>query len=400
MAPRRRSRRQLVLAVLVPVALVLGIWLGGHPTSLPGFARDALVGDKDTRVVREAIDRIHDTYYRDVPRSRLADQAIAGMVAQLHDRFSHYFDPAEYRSFRMVESSEFSGVGMSVIRSAQGLRVAQVFDGSPARRAGIRAGDVVVAANGRSLRGRSADQAVALIKGPPGTDVRLTYVRNGRRTTVTVTRATVSVPVVASRVRRLDGLKLGILALSQFSSGAHGEVDAALRRLMARGIRGLVFDLRGNGGGFVKEAQLIASAFLRGGPIVTTRGRSVPSRTLDAGDNPIAPRLPLVVLVDRNTASASEIVAGALQDRHRALLVGEPTFGKGVFQEVINLTNGGALDITAGQYFTPKGRNLGGGGVRKGKGLTPDVRVVDNPNTRRDEALSRALRALAARVRR
>jgi carboxyl-terminal processing protease len=389
-----------VLTVLLPVALLLGIWLGGHPTSLPGFVRDALVGDKDTRVVREAIDRVHETYYREIPRSRLANQAIGGMVAQLHDRFSHYFDPAEYRSFRMVQSSEFSGVGMSVTHAPQGLRVAQVFDGSPAQDAGIKPGDVVIAADGRSLRGRSEEAAVGLIKGPPGTDVRLTYVHKGHRRTVTVTRATVSVPVVATRIRRVEGLKLGILGLSQFSSGAHGEVDEALRRLMARGIRGLVFDLRGNGGGFVKEAQLIAGAFLRGGPIVTTRGRDVPSHTLDAGSNPIAPRLPLVVLVDGQTASASEIVAGALQDRHRALIVGQPTFGKGVFQEVITLSNGGALDITAGQYFTPSGRNLGGGGVRKGKGVRPNVRAVDNPDTRADEALSRALRVLAARVRR
>jgi carboxyl-terminal processing protease len=400
MFPQRRSRKPLVLAALVPVALVLGIWLGGHPTSLPGFVRDALVGDKDTRVVREAIDRVHQTYYREIPRGRLANQAITGMVDQLHDRFSHYFDPAEYRRFRMFQDSQFSGVGMSVTRAPQGLRVAQVFDGSPAKRAGIKPGDVIIAADGKRLRGRSEEASVALIKGPPGTDVRLTYLHRRRRHTVTVTRATVSVPVVATHLRRAEGVKLGILALSQFSSGAHGEVDAGLRRLLARGARGLVLDLRGNGGGLVKEAQLVASAFLRGGPIVTTRGRDVPSHTLDATGDPIAPRAPLAVLVDAQTASASEIVAGALQDRHRAVIVGRPTFGKGVFQELIGLSNGGALDITAGQYFTPKGRNLGGGGVRKGKGITPDVRAFDNPDTRVDEALSRALRVVAARVRR
>jgi len=393
-------RRALASLLLCLLLLGLGIFLGGHPDGLPGFIRDPLVGDQDTRVVREAIDRVHETYYREIPRSRLANEAISGMVAQLQDRFSHYFDPAEYRRFRMFQDSEFSGVGMSVTRAAQGLRVAQVFDGSPAKSAGIKPGDVIVAADGRSLKGRSEEASVELIKGPPGTDVRLTYIHRGRKRTVTVTRATVSVPVVATHLRRVAGLKLGILALSQFSSGAHGEVDAGLRRLLRRGARGLVLDLRDNGGGLVKEAQLVASAFLRGGPIVTTRGRDVPTRTLDAGDDPIAPRLPLVVLVDGQTASASEIVAGALQDRHRALIVGRPTFGKGVFQELIGLTNGGALDITAGQYFTPSGRNLGGGGVRTGKGITPDVRALDNPDTPVDEALSRALRVLAARVRR
>ncbi len=157
---------------------------------------------------------------------------------------------------------------------------------------------------------------------------------------------------------------------SQFSSGAHAEVYAALQRLKARGAQAYVFDLRENGGGLVDEAQLIASAFLSDGKIVTTRGRNVPTRTLNATGRPIVPKAPLVVLVDRGTASASEIVAGALQDRGRAKLVGTRTFGKGVFQEVIELSNGGALDITAGQYFTPNGRNLGGRGVREGKDVS------------------------------
>jgi carboxyl-terminal processing protease len=156
-----------------------------------------------------------------------------------------------------------------------------------------------------------------------------------------------------------------------------------------------VLDLRHNGGGLVKEAQLVASAFLSDGTIVSLRGRGVASQTLKAIGDPIAKTTPLVVLVDRDTASASEIVAGALQDRNRAEIVGTRTFGKGVFQEVIELRNGGALDITAGQYFTPKGRNLGGKGVSQGKGIIPDVRAKDDPKTRKDEGLDRAM-AVAA----
>jgi len=213
-----------------------------------------------------------------------------------------------------------------------------------------------------------------------------------------VTRATVTVPVVASHLRTVAGIKLGTVRLTTFSSGAHAEVDQAVRRVLRAGAKGIVLDLRHNGGGLVDEAQLVASAFLRGGSIVTTRGRSVPSRTLDATGHPVAPSTPLVVLVDRDTASASEIVTGALQDRHRAEVVGTRTFGKGVFQEVIELSNGGALDITAGQYFTPKGRNLGGGGVKPGAGITPDVKARDNPRTPRDEALDTALHVLARRV--
>jgi carboxyl-terminal processing protease len=187
--------------------------------------------------------------------------------------------------------------------------------------------------------------------------------------------------------------------LAQFSSGAHAEVYAALRKARKAGATEFVLDLRGNGGGLVNEAQLVASAFLADGPIVTTRGRAVPARTLRATGDPVVPRRPLVVLVDKNTASASEIVTGALQDRHRAKVVGTRTFGKGVFQQVLELSNGGALDITAGQYFTPSGRNLGGKGVTPGSGIQPDVKAVDDPNTTRDEAKARALAVLASSCR-
>jgi carboxyl-terminal processing protease len=393
-------RRALPLALSLIVVLCAGIWLGGrHPDALPGAVRDALVGDQDTRVVQEAIDEVGRDYYRAVPRSKLADQAIRGMVRSLDDRFSTYFDPREYRHFQEVQDSEFSGVGISVTQDPRGLRVAQVFDKSPAERARIKRGDLITAVNGTALRGRTQDQSVALIKGRNGSDVTLRVVHAGKTREVTLTRQTIEVPVVASRVKTEDGRKLAVIALSQFSSGAHAELYDAIRRARKAGAQGIVLDLRGNGGGLVTEAQLVASAFLADGKIVTTKGRSVPTRTLEATGDPVAAKTPMVVLVDRNTASASEIVAGALQDRGRAELIGTNTFGKGVFQQVIELSNGGALDITAGQYFTPNGRNLGGQGVSQGSGLTPDVRAKDDPHTpKRDEALDRALTALAQQV--
>jgi carboxyl-terminal processing protease len=389
-------RRALATFVLCLVLLGAGIYLGGHPGGLPGFIRNPLVGDQDTRVVGEAIDRVHDTYYRPVPRAELANRSIRGIVASLHDRFSNYFDPQQYKSFRRQQSGEYAGVGIGVVPDPMGLRVIEVYADSPARRAGVQRDDVVTAVDGRSLAGRSSDDSTKLIEGPIGTDVRLT-VRRGKRTRdVTVTRATISVPVVTSRERTVGGRRLAVVRLDQFSSGAHGELAVALRKALKDGAKGIVLDLRGNPGGLVTEAQLVASEFLRDGKIVTTKGRSVPARTLSATGDPVAPSTPLVVLVDRGSASAAEIVAGALQDRHRAKLVGTRTFGKGVFQEVIELSNGGALDITAGQYFTPSGRNLGGPGTETGSGLTPDVPAADDPKTRKvDEALNTALRTVA-----
>jgi carboxyl-terminal processing protease len=390
-------RRVLASLVLCLILLCAGIYLGGHPSGLPGFLRDPLVGDKDTRVVQEAIDRVHDTYYREYGRKDLSDRAIAGIVSSLDDRFSNYFSPKEYSKFKLQQSGQFAGIGVQVAKDPAGLKIVKVYDNSPARRAKLRDGDVITAVAGRPLKGRSQDASVGLIQGPIGTPVKLTVRRDGASRDVELTRSAIEVPVVASEEKTVDGRKLAVIGLSQFSSGAHGEVTAALRKAKKDGVKGVVFDLRDNPGGLVTEAQLVASAFLKDGKIVTTRGRSVPSRTLSATGDPVAPDLPMVVLVDRNSASAAEIVAGALQDRKRAQLVGTRTFGKGVFQEVIDLSNGGALDITAGQYFLPSGRNLGGKGTDTGSGLTPDVAAQDDPKTtNKDEALDKALDVLAA----
>jgi len=396
-----RSPVLLALAALAPVLLVFGIWLGGHPDALPTPIRDALVGDSSARTIDDAIDEVHGEYYREIDRDRLVDAALGGIVRSLRDRFSTYLTAKQYRAFQESTDSEFSGVGISAIGDKRGLRVEQVFDDSPAKKAGIRTGDVIIAANGRSLRGKPERVSRGLIKGRPGTEVRLTLLSDGRRVTKRVQRATVSVPVVASRLRRAPGggPRIAQVGLAQFSTGAHGEVRDAVDKRLKQGAKGIVLDLRHNGGGLVEEARLVSSIFIPEGPIVRTRGRSQPSRTLMAAGGAIAKDIPVVVLVDRATASASEIVTGALQDRHRATVVGTRTFGKGVFQEVTTLPNGGALDLTVGQYFTPNGRNLGGAGVKTGAGIHPDVEARDDLRTRgRDEALLVAERVLAKKL--
>jgi carboxyl-terminal processing protease len=392
------------LAVALPVLLVGGIWLGGHPEDLPAFARNAFVSDHSTRVVDEAIDRIASDYYRPVTKSHLADASIEGVIASLGDRFSHYLSPREFREFTQPPS--FTGIGVQVnsdsrsVHLRRGLLIARVFDSSPAARASLQVGDVIVTVNGRRLAGLSADAAAALIKGPPGTDVELGVSReHGRRAitrAVRITRATISEPVVTSVTRVVGGHKLGVVALATFSPGAHGEVREAVERELREGARGIVLDLRANGGGLVEEARLVASIFIPSGTIVSTRGRAQPSDTLTAEGDAISTSIPVVVLVDGNTASASEIVTAALQDHHRATVVGTHTFGKGVFQEEEPLANGGALDITVGEYFTPDGRNLGGGGVKQGAGITPEVPVASGVDTPRGLAI--ALGALAAKA--
>ncbi len=390
-----RSRRALfALVLLCPLLLVAGIYLGGHPQLLPGAARDTLVADSDAQLYEEALDLIAKDYYRPVDRRALVNRSLTSAVESLRDDFSNYFTPTDYTDFRQTTNGEFVGVGISVEAAdklKQGLRVLKVYDGSPAKRAGLRSGDLVTKVDGRATAGQSTDAVTTQIKGPVGTSVSLTFGSGERRLTEQVKRERVSLPIVQSRMERKDGRKVGYVSLASFTSGAHGKVGAEVRKLVKQGAQGMVLDLRNNGGGLLNEAVLISSIFIGEGTIVSTKGRSKPKRVYTATGGAIDSDVPVVVLVNGNSASASEIVTGALQDRKRATVVGTKTFGKGVFQEVKQLSNGGALDITVGEYFLPGGRNLGGGGVRRGAGVKPDVAASDNPRTRRDEALDRAL---------
>ncbi len=382
--------------MLVPAALVLGVFVGGHPRLLPGFVRDALVGDTQAQVYDEALGRISDDFFRPVDKGRLLDTSLTAAVASLHDRFSRYIDPKAYNDFEDSTNGNFDGVGLSVAEVPQGLRIMTVFDGGPAKKAGLRPGELIVAVDGRSLQGKRSDASTNQIKGPAGTSVRLTVQRAGKRRDITLERAKVVVPVSEQRLETRDGRKIGYVSLSGFTAGAHGYVLQNVRSLLKRGAKGIVLDLRQNGGGLLEEGVLVASIFVPDGLIVSTHGRNRPTHRFNASGDAIATDIPVAVLVDGGTASASEIVTGALQDRRRATVVGTRTFGKGVFQEIETLANGGALDITVGEYFTPKGRNLG---PRDGKrGLTPDVQARDDPKTKPDEALRKALGVVAGKL--
>jgi carboxyl-terminal processing protease len=389
----------LATGALVVLALLAGIWLGGHPSTLPGPLRDTFTGDKDTRLLREALDTIHDTYYRKVPRATLVNRGIEGAVASLHDQFSHYFDPKTYQQFEATTNPSFSGIGVTVRPDRQGLVVESVIPGTPAARAGLRPGDAIVGVGGQPLAGHPESFAIGLIKGRPGTAVTLTWRRGARRITRRVQRARVTQPVVAAQLASYRGRRYGVVAYSSFTAQSSDQVRAAVSRLLKRGARGIVLDLRGNGGGLLDEAVAVASIFVPDGTIVSTAGRIVPRHVYTASGGAIRGSIPVVVLVDRGTASSAEIVTGALHDRRRAKVVGTRTFGKGVFQQVRELRNGGALDLTVGQYFLPGGENIGGRGVTEGKGIQPDVRAQDDPRTPRDEALDAALATVAAQRR-
>ncbi len=385
---------KIVLALVAGLALFLGgLWLGGHPSDLPSGVRDKFVNDEDATKA-ELIDELEDRFYKKVDRDELEKASLKGIVKALGDRFSNYLTPEEAKLLEQTTTGQFSGVGMSVDEHKKGLVVQKVFKGTPAEREGVKKGDVITNVDGKPLAGKSARVATALIKGKPGTEVTLTVETPGSKPRkITATREKIKIPVVESRMETVGGVKVGVVQLAEFSAGAHAQVRNAIDKLLARGAKGIVLDLRGNGGGLVREAVLVASVFLDNGPIVSTKGRTQSEQKFDAIGDAIDEDVPVVVLVDRGTASASEIVTGALRDRKRAKVVGTRTFGKGVFQEIAPLKNGGALDVTVGRYYTPSGDPV------STKGLAAEIKAVDNPKTKKDEALPEALEALRDEIR-
>ena len=380
------------------LVLLLGIWLGGHPSWLPSPLRSTFVDDRDGRLVDEALNVLSRDYYRPINRTQLVDKGMAAAVASLNDPYSHYFDPTDYHAFLNQTNPHLSGIGIDVLPDAHGLSIADVFPGSPAARAGLTRGDVIIQVGPTSLANRSADFASRLIKGRAGTRVTLTVLSGRQKRVVSVTRANLVVPVAGSTLVKSHGVKIGDLQLTSFTDGSGEELRTQVNKMLHAGAQALILDLRSNGGGLLDEAVNVASIFIPDGTIVSTYGRSQPRQVYVAKGGAISTKIPVVVLVDRGTASAAEIVTGALKDRGRAKVVGTHTYGKGVFQEIQTLSNGGALDITIGEYFTPSGRNLGGGGVREGAGIPPDIYAFSNPRARGDHALSVAEQSVAAEV--
>ena len=341
---------------------------------------------------------IEQNYWKEVDGSELDQGSVDGMVRELRrrfdDRFSHYFGPEQLDEFESATSGRFQGVGLSVSEVRRGLRVATVFPDTPAERAGIEAGDVIVAVDGKSIAGKPADVSTAQIKGRVGTEVelRIDPAQPGPVRQVTVERAEVRVPAASGAMRRIGGDKVAYVQFTGFTAGSHGDLRQVVEDLERRGAEGIVLDLRGNGGGLLNEAVLSASVFVEDGTIVSTESRTDGEREFEAEGDALPPR-PMVVLINGDTASAAEILTAALEDYDLATVVGTTSFGKGVFQEVLRLPAGGALDLTVGEYFTADGESLAGEGIK------PQLRAEDDPRTPQDEGLEAALDQLGTLLR-
>lgn len=393
----RRVLAAVAAVVVVLAVFVAGVLVGGHAeavglTQLRDPIRGWVLGDGGQDLSAQVLDILDDRYYEPVDRQKLEDASVDALIGSLGDPYTDYLSPAELQALRDRTDRAYYGVGLQVAQRDEDVVVVRVYDGSPAAAQGVKVGDRIVSVNGRTAEDRSLDVVVAEIRGEEGTKVTVGFqTGDAAPREVTMTRARIRVPAVDSRIVTRDGVKIGYIALAQFSRGAADALRDTITSLRERGVEALVLDLRGDPGGLVDEAVGIAGAFLpKGSTVVVTQGEHSARKVLRTDDDPVAGDLPLEVLVDRNSASASEIVAGALRDSGRGTLVGERTFGKALVQSTVLLRNGGALKLTTQRYLTPSGYDLAT------RGLPPDVTAVDDPATpRRDEALQRAL-ALAA----
>lgn len=322
-------------------------------------------------IVAQVLAHIENSYVDPVDEDRLVDGAVRGMVNTL-DPHSSYLSPEDYSLLEADTSGQFGGVGVEIDARGDYLTVLVPFAGSPAARAGVRAGDEILEIEGHNARGMDVDEAVRQMRGRPGTRVRMTLRRRGQTEPLRVELAREIIHVQSVESRSLPE-SIGYVSIRSFQDRTSDEVSRALDTLTrdAGGrLAGLVIDLRFNPGGLLDESILVADQFLREGVIVSTRGRSGAAqdeaRARAAGTRP---DFPIVILVNGYTASAAEILAGALQDHHRALIVGQRTFGKGSVQSVIDLPDGGALKLTIARYFTPSGRSI------QAQGIAPDVMV-------------------------
>ncbi len=337
----------------------------------------------------EAWDIVHEQYVDPVDDVELMRGAIRGMIEALEDPHSSYMDPDEYRQATIPLEGEYEGIGAWVDPTGEYLTIIAPMPGSPAERAGLKPGDQIIAVDGEDVTGMDGNLVIRKVLGPAGTKVRLSIRREGvpEPFTVEIVRERIIIPSVESR--RLDE-GVGYVRLFTFGEDTARDLREALRDLLEQNPKGLILDLRGNGGGFLNTAVEVASEFISDGVVLIERFGDGTEQTYRSTGRGLATEIPLVVLVDGGTASASEIVAGAIQDHGRGLLVGETTFGKGSVQNWVPLSgDNGAVRVTIARWLTPNGRQI------SGQGLMPDI-VVETPEepSERDPQLEKAIEVL------
>jgi carboxyl-terminal processing protease len=386
----RHSQHKGLLLILGAGGLTAAIAVAAPGLGLPSTSSSSI-----TNSPKEVIDQVWQIVYRDfldssgkyspetwtrLRRDLLAKsyagtdesyEAIRGMLASLDDPYTRFLDPKEFKEMQIDTSGELTGVGIQITldKDTKEILVVSPIEGTPASRAGVQPKDVIVSIDGKSTQGMTTEDAVKLIRGQEGTQVTLGLRRNGDVVTVPLKRARIEINAVESRLNTSgDGKKVGYIRLKQFNANAAREMRTAIRELETQGAEGYVLDLRSNPGGLLEASIDIARQWLDEGTIVSTKTRDGIQDVRRATGSALT-NSPVVVLVNEGSASASEILSGALQDNNRAVLVGQKTFGKGLVQSVRGLSDGSGLTVTIAKYLTPKGTDIHKNGIR------PDVDV-------------------------
>jgi carboxyl-terminal processing protease len=371
--------RPLQIAVIAALIFAAGFAMGNHSGVSTAQSNISPEIEKLFEPMWEVYNLIESQYVdpNDAPfvPEKLVDGAISGMVDSLGDQFSGYMSPDIYPLLNDDLSGAIEGIGV-VIRSLEndgGIEVVNVMEGTPAASAGLRIGDIFNHVNDDDVTSATQLELAAKVRGPAGSDVKLTMKRGDDLIDFIITRARIEIPNIESKV--LEESNVAYIKLNQFSSEARGQIDQAIEELDVNARSGLIFDLRGNPGGLLNSAIDVASAFIKTGPILIEDFGGGNEQTFNATGDYSGVKVPIVVLVDESSASASELVAGALQDRDRATIIGEITLGKGTVQTWRDLANGGGVRLTIARWLTPNHNWI------HGAGITPDVIIEWTPES-------------------
>lgn len=376
-----------ILSTLSTSTLVLSLFVW----ATPAFAVDAKKNDEETyrllALFGDVFERVRAEYVEAPSEEEMIEAAITGMLAAM-DPHSSFLNAKSFKDMQVNTRGEFGGLGIQVTMEGGFVKVISPIDDTPAFRAGIESGDVITHLDGESVQGLTLTQAVDRMRGKVGSDIRLSLVREGREPfDVTITRSVIKITSVRSRV---EG-KIGYVRITSFNEQTDKGLERAITKIkdeVGDELQGIVLDLRNNPGGLLDQAIAVSDAFLDRGEIVSTRSRKPEdTQRFNARTGDLASGLPVVVLINSGSASASEIVAGALQDHSRAVILGTKSFGKGSVQTIMPLSGNGAMRLTTARYYTPSGRSI------QAKGVEPDILVkqakleeITSSRPRRSEA--------------
>ncbi len=389
--PRVRRKVRLSTTIVIAVLSALVAFVGG--TRAQDMA--VILGNNQNKhapsqlnlaSLQEVYAKMRTEFDGQIDPNKLVDGAKKGLVEAGGDPYTVYFTNDEAKQFFGDLEGTFEGIGAELDKRNNQLVIVSTLDGSPAQKAGLQAGDAILKVNDQDTTTWSIDQAVSKIRGSKGTTVKLTLVRSNKSQDISIVRDEITNPSVTYSV---DGDNVGYLRISRFAEGDTTSLATkAAQEFKDKGVKGVVLDLRGNGGGYLTAAQEIASLWLRDKVVVQERRGTVVQDTLKSGNSPLLEGVPTVALVDGGSASASEIVAGALHDNGAAKLVGVKTFGKGSVQQIEQLPSGGELKVTVAKWYTPNGKNI------NKEGIQPDVPVSvgdDDLKNGRDPQKDKAL---------